>query len=188
MNRQPPRKLSPYELIEIYQPTQKLLKGLLNDEYDKLDKIKELENSIINSADKRKESYQEKENLKWLLVSVYVNFPREEVMKKIEHYKKLISIIKYLNTKKKKGDKSQNVRLNIEHAKSIPITDYLEFNRAHRGTCLWHEPDRNPSMYYDRNRNRVYCFSCNEGGDVIDVVQKLFNKEFIDAVKIILKK
>lgn len=179
--------MNKYELIEIYKPTQKLLKELLSAEYDKLDRIKQTEKNLINSIDKRKMPYKEKETLNWLFISLYVKIPREGVMKKVEHYKKLISVQKYLNTKKKIGSNREEVSLNIEHAKSVPISNYIEFNRQHRTLCLWHD-DKNPSMYYDVKRNRVHCFSCTKGGDVIDVVQKLLNKEFIEAVKIILGK
>ena len=182
MNKKPfIKKDSPYELISIYKPTQKLLKDLLNEEYSKLDKIKQTEENIITATNKTKLSYQEKEDGKWLLLGVYVELPRKEINKKIEEYKKLISILKYNNQK----GSGNNIRLDVERAKSIPISDYIDFDRSHRAVCLWHE-DNNPSLYYDRKRNRVHCFSCGQGGDTIDVVMKLFNKDFVGAVKMIL--
>lgn len=45
----------------------------------------------------------------------------------------------------------------------------LRGNKAH---CPWHE-DKTPSLsFYDENR-RFHCFSCGEGGDAVDLTQKL---------------
>ena len=45
----------------------------------------------------------------------------------------------------------------------------LRGNKAH---CPWHK-DKTPSLsFYDGNR-RFHCFSCGEGGDAVDLTQKL---------------
>jgi len=93
----------------------------------------------------------------------------------LEKSKKLKKIIKNF---KKHNDGEQ---LNIQKAKEHPITNFLEF-KSGKAICLWHD-DKNPSMSYNKKTNRVKCFSCNEGGDAIDVYQKLFNVSFADAVR-----
>ncbi len=45
--------------------------------------------------------------------------------------------------------------------------------------CLFHD-DRHPSMKVDE---RYYCFACNETGDVIDYVARLFDLSNYDATK-----
>jgi DNA primase len=72
--------------------------------------------------------------------------------------------------------------LNIAKAKEFPITNMVEFNRAHKALCLWHT-DSNPSMHYYKRNNMVYCFVCNQSGDAIDVAQKMYGLEFAAAVK-----
>lgn len=69
----------------------------------------------------------------------------------------------------------------IERAKQYPIDNLLEFKR-NKGLCLWHD-DRNPSMHFYRKDNQVYCFSCSQGGDVIDVYMQLHGENFVEAVK-----
>ena len=52
-------------------------------------------------------------------------------------------------------------------------------NKAH---CPFH-CDRTPSMsFYDHNR-KFHCFSCNTGGDVIDLVQRLLNASKLEALR-----
>jgi replicative DNA helicase len=36
-------------------------------------------------------------------------------------------------------------------------------------------PDNNPSMHYDSENNRVHCFSCEQGGDIIDLIGLEYN-------------
>lgn len=69
----------------------------------------------------------------------------------------------------------------VTRAKMVPISEYLEF-RHKKTTCLWHD-DKHPSMYYYERDNAVKCFACGFRGDVVDVVMKLYDLTFIDAVK-----
>lgn|GEM_PF-804552 len=41
-------------------------------------------------------------------------------------------------------------------------------------SCPFHE-DKNPSMSFDRNRNKVHCFSCGFDGDVFDLIGRDYN-------------
>jgi hypothetical protein len=71
--------------------------------------------------------------------------------------------------------------LDIEKAKQVPVNNFIQF-RGGFARCLWHN-DKNPSMHYYKKLNRVKCFSCGKGGDVIDVVQKLHSCSFEEAVR-----
>lgn len=73
----------------------------------------------------------------------------------------------------------------ILKARSVPITQYLEFNSEKFALCINHR-EHTPSMkYYPRN-NKVKCFGCGFNGDTIDVVQKLFGLAKGDAIKKII--
>lgn len=74
----------------------------------------------------------------------------------------------------------------ILKAKDRPLTDFIKFNRQGYASCIWHN-DKVPSMYYYKKSNRVYCFSCNQYGDTINIIQKLYNVNFKDAVKFLIK-
>ncbi|WP_083439530.1 CHC2 zinc finger domain-containing protein [Acetobacterium bakii] len=56
----------------------------------------------------------------------------------------------------------------------------LEVNRHHKALCLYHN-DHHESMSFKNNRFK--CFSCGVGGSSIDLVQKLFSLEPLQAVK-----
>lgn len=82
--------------------------------------------------------------------------------------------------------KHDNTKMDIERAKEIPIDEFVDF-RGGVARCVWHN-DKNPSMHYYKKNNRVWCFACNKGGDVIDVVRAINNFSFLDAVNFILRK
>lgn len=48
--------------------------------------------------------------------------------------------------------------------------------------CPLHE-DKTPSFSVDPDRQRYKCFGCGEHGDVIDLIQRLHNLSFKDALK-----
>lgn len=91
--------------------------------------------------------------------------------------------------KKKNGLKaipSKKGKLDVEAAREVPIENFMEFNPAGKAHCLWHSDDH-PSLHYYEKDNKVHCFSgCDKQFDVIDVVQKKYNKDFKDAVRFIL--
>lgn len=78
--------------------------------------------------------------------------------------------------------KSRKAVLNIQKAKAYPITDLLEFNRANKAKCIFHE-DKDPSLTYYPKTNSVYCWGCNTYADSIKVYRQLKNCSFIEAVK-----
>ncbi len=98
-------------------------------------------------------------------------------------------ILPKLNSYKKKVLKGKSTSagsaMKLAEAKSVPITNYVDFNTSMFARCLWHD-DSNPSMYYYESTNKVYCFSCSEGGDVIDVVMNINDVKLKEALEIIL--
>ncbi len=79
-----------------------------------------------------------------------------------------------------------------ERLNAIPITEVAQrlgdnLKRAGAVTktlCPWHE-DHHPSLtFYERtNENRCHCFSCGNGGSVIDYVMQHEGWSFIDACR-----
>lgn len=59
----------------------------------------------------------------------------------------------------------------------------INVNNNNMCRCPFH-PDRHPSMKVDgKYFGRFYCFGCNETGDVIDFIGKLFGLSNIEAAK-----
>lgn len=78
----------------------------------------------------------------------------------------------------------------IQDAKNVPITNFLDFNRAGYAKCPWHN-DKKPSLYYNdfnsKYPNTVKCFACGAMCDVIDVIMELKNMNLKEAVNFLTK-
>ncbi len=83
------------------------------------------------------------------------------------------------------GKKAPAGRINdamIEKAREYPIDELEDFEHNVR-KCLFHE-DNSPSLHYYKKSNTCYCFGgCGRKYDAIDVYMKLYNCNFIEAVK-----
>ncbi len=73
----------------------------------------------------------------------------------------------------------------VERAKKVPISNYIEFNRQGFSLCIFHT-EKSPSMKYHPERNKIYCHGCQAHKDTIDVVMQLHGVDFKGALKIIL--
>ena len=70
----------------------------------------------------------------------------------------------------------------IARAKMVPISNYIDFNKAGFALCLWHN-EKGASMKYYPKRNKVHCFGCGKDCDIIDVIQELKSCSLSEAVK-----
>jgi len=52
--------------------------------------------------------------------------------------------------------------------------------KYHKALCPFHS-DHKPSLTFKKNKWK--CWSCNEGGDTISLVQKVLHKDFLDACR-----
>ena len=71
-----------------------------------------------------------------------------------------------------------------ESVSAVQVAEMLGLNpdKAGHCRCLWHT-DKHPSMkLYDGDRG-CYCFSCHNGGSVIDMVQQANSCSFWEAVE-----
>ena len=66
------------------------------------------------------------------------------------------------------------------------IGEYLQLRSAGggslKGLCPFHE-EKTPSFNVTPSRGLYFCFSCQEGGDVISFIEKIENLAFADAVE-----
>lgn len=101
-----------------------------------------------------------------------------EVQEKLKRLDRLV----HLYEPKKKTSGAGVSDVDIEKAKQFPIKELVKVGHANNATCVWHSPDRHPSMHVYPD-NHAHCFSCGNGGDVIDVVMEMNGFDFVEAVK-----
>lgn len=81
----------------------------------------------------------------------------------------------------KKRKQSADFLLAIEKAKLYPVDKLVTFVRR-KALCVWHQ-DSDPSMHYYPKKNNVWCFSCERGGDAVDVYQAMKECSLKEAVE-----
>lgn len=81
-----------------------------------------------------------------------------------------------------------NNRIDTSKAKAYPIEQLYDFQKARRSSnriqcsCPFHKDD-SPSFVIYLESNTAHCFSCGFNGDSISIAMKLFNENFINAVR-----
>jgi len=69
----------------------------------------------------------------------------------------------------------------IAAARSYPIEQVIDFVRG-KAPAPCHE-DKNPSLSWDRKRNRAHCFVCHKDFSALDYLIEHQGLKFVDAVK-----
>jgi len=88
--------------------------------------------------------------------------------------------LNFFNTTRRVGQITEN---DIMLVKQIPIRTFIKVNGQKKAICLFHN-DKNASMHiYDTT---YHCFTCEAHGTTIDIIMKLYNLTFIEAVKKLL--
>jgi hypothetical protein len=168
------------EFPEAYPEGKKMVPTLLKERRKELKQLEKDKSQILQWAVKHQRDPQLIEATAEVMQALCLK-NKESKLK--DDIKRLSLLNRYYNPPKTKGG---NTTIDKEDVKDIPITDFVEFNRANKAKCLWHD-DNNPSMQYYPKTNTVYCWSCGHHGDVISVVQSLHNCTFQEALKILKK-
>ena len=76
----------------------------------------------------------------------------------------------------------------IDNLKAIPIIEVAERLgievRGHKAHCVFHSPDRHPSLRFYENRGTAHCFTCGKHcSSTIDLVMQVRNCSFVEACK-----
>ncbi len=120
------------------------------------------------------------------LVSVIDGKKLIEAEKHIARLKRLKAL--YSNSSPPKNRISQS---DIDRAVSIPIEEVLNIKLKRSGnklvgSCPFHN-EKTPSFYVYLKSNSFYCFGCQKGGNIINLIQILYGYSFIETVKYLLK-
>ena len=77
-------------------------------------------------------------------------------------------------------------RIDIQKFQDLPIESVANALglavHHHKALCPFHD-DSNPSLTFNRGKNRYRCFVCDARGGVIDLVMKYLNKNFLEACR-----
>lgn len=163
-----------HEVASTYPEAKSVIKSLIKD-YKKQQKIlKDRRAEIIRILSKVKK-YSEYLLLRVIFMDVYVDIPMQTLQDKIDKLERILSYMEHKNIR---------APFDIARAKEVPIENYLTFNLQGKALCLWHH-EKTPSMFLNKRTNRVHCFGCGENHSVVDVVMKLFNLDFTQAIKLL---
>lgn len=105
--------------------------------------------------------------------------------KHIERLKRLLMIT---NGKEPKGQITEE---QIQRALAVPIENLInqtlrKSGKALVGLCPLHN-ERHPSFYIYPTTNSCWCYGCNQGGDIINLIKLLHGYSFREAVQYLTK-
>lgn len=109
-------------------------------------------------------------------------------IEKINRHIKWLERLQFIAQKRKiKGGVTDE---EIQHALATPIQDVLKqkFQKSGNkliGLCPFHK-EKTPSFYIYTRNNSFYCYGCQTGGDAINLIRKLHNLNFVQAVKCLI--
>ena len=76
-------------------------------------------------------------------------------------------------------------KIDLDEIRATPIEEVAENLGIgivrHMALCPFHN-DKNPSLHFDLKKNRYKCFACGASGNVIDLVMRYNNMEFMEAI------
>lgn len=160
------------EIITVYPSAIKTIKILKKEYKEELDKIYAVQKVIRRHVQSHVEKLTYVDFAQDLAVVECTDTARQLFLEeRITYFDK---ILRRVNIKD-----SRNL---IEDIKGIPISDFLDFNRAGFAPCLWHNEKTASLKYYPKN-NKVYCFGCQKSADVIDVFAQLNGISVADAIR-----
>lgn len=104
---------------------------------------------------------------------VFINEPIDQRIKQLNFLKKYTLFFK-------KSAEAPQFNDRIARAKQVPITTLIDVRRDGFTKCVFHN-EKSASMKVYTN-NTFYCFGCNKGGDVIDLLRGIQQCTFTEAV------
>lgn len=165
-------------------------KELISSKIPELEKtIKEKELGISNRLDMIKEM-DVNDFSKWFAREIV----KMEFVPELQKYdKELFNLRRYEQMFKPHKKRASNFHEKVEIAKNASITEvasrYTELKpcgNKFSGLCPLHE-ERRASFFIYPDTNSFFCFSCQKGGSVINLIMELHGVDFKDAVLVLQK-
>lgn len=173
-------QLTKHQIATVFSGLTSELEELIKEQEAEVKHLKEHAKDIKQYVGKMYPSNplkQDREAEGWLRVAVWRKlYPLKA---RVKENKELLS-----RMKRKENSTTPSNRVDVADVKDVPISAYIDFNKQGKAQCIWHN-DKNPSLHYYAKDNRVHCFSCGAGGDVVDVIQKLHECTFKEALTVL---
>jgi hypothetical protein len=170
-----------FELAQTYPEAREYLENKVAEQDEEIVKLNELEKYVNTAKIYRKPEHRRTKYIRLTMIEM----DKQKLIQQVEFNESIIDAIKSKGRKRTpKGALSES---DIQNAKAVPITNYIEFRRDSKAKCIWHS-ERSGSMHYYPKTNTVHCFGGGQSGDVVDVIQQLNGVEFRDAVRFLINK
>lgn len=109
--------------------------------------------------------------------------------RELKHLEFEILSINMFTGKGPKDNKLADFKWKVEHAKQTPLIEVaqtlgVELRRVNGKwccNCIFHSEDT-PSLFFYEGSNKFKCYGCGEHGDAINLVMKVHNMDFKQAV------
>ncbi len=170
--------MSPSEIVATFPAAKMTVKELMNECELWLEEYRQNEQTVREHLSSKVPMYNIEIASKLVMIQRYGNAKEiwEEKLRVLRRYWSLYN--------PKKTSDGSITDADIIKAKEYPIRELVDVKRGN-ARCVWHTPDKNPSMHIYPD-NHVYCFSCGKGGDVIAIYQTLNNCDFVTAVRALI--
>ena len=180
-----PDNYSIYQLLEIFPEARSIVRTRAKEEITQLRKQLDERLNIRRECTKVISKVY-KDRWFWQMVVDFIYIPdKQELEKKLKQRYFLLEFLKPKPAQTVKGDKI--TQQDIMRAKEVPVVNFIEVNRMGFARCPLHT-DKTPSLKYYPKTNTFYCYSCGACRDTIDLIMKLQNKDFHQAVKFLINK
>jgi hypothetical protein len=160
------------ELLKVFPQAKTIVKEQLRDLNKALISLRDYEKQIIDICYRKIDNVLKREETQEFFLELEINIPRKKIEAQIKQKEFMLRSVDIAES---------STGLDISRAKQYPITQLIEF-KGNVARCIFHSPDKNPSMYYYPRNNKVKCFSCGKLADAIDVVQQLQGCSLKEAV------
>jgi len=152
---------------ELWKNRFEVTHGLTNKEYNRIKK--ETSIKILEAKDRIRESKNTD------------TFAELDLVRYIEKKNKIKRILEYPKVY------NNNNSSMLKKAKEFPVNQLIKFNaKGFANRCPWHSPNKDqssPSLKWYQKSNNVYCFSCHEKHDAIDIYCILNNVSINESIK-----
>jgi hypothetical protein len=181
-----------YSLAELYKIFPEIKKLIPN-------KMDELSASLGDTKEKLKKAFASidmnprlNEDGKWFYrewVEATLGAELQGLLKQIQTFRTLY----YFDQPKTKVREVRITEFDIEAANQTPVESLISDRHIRRSgrsfftNCPFHE-EKTPSFCIYPDGKGYFCFGCNEGGNAINFVMKLYTLDFIQAVKFLIRK